>query len=57
MVAGILSFRALTDSKMYVMEVEIALDSGRPMCIRNSDFDVQLPVEMNDMVLFASAFD
>jgi hypothetical protein len=35
---------------MYIIEVEIALDSGRPMCIRNSDIDVEWPVEVNDDV-------
>jgi len=45
-----LSSVILTDPKMYVIEVEIALDSGRPMCIRNSDIDVELPVEMDDKV-------
>lgn len=40
----------LADTKMYVIEVEIALDSGRPLCIRNSDIDVELPVEIDDKV-------
>ena len=39
---------------MYVIEVEIALDSGRPMCIRNSDIDVEWPVEVNDDVSLQS---
>lgn len=36
---------------MYTIEVEIALDSGRPMCIRNGDIDVEWPVEVDDNVL------
>jgi hypothetical protein len=36
---------------MYTLEVEIALDTGRPICIRNSDIDVEWPVEINDDVL------
>jgi hypothetical protein len=31
--------------------VEIALDTGRPICIRNSDIDVEWPVEIKDDVL------
>ena len=49
-------FLVLNDSKIYVMEVEIALDSGRPMCIRNSDMDVELPVEMDKEVSFWECF-
>jgi hypothetical protein len=41
---------------MYTIEVEIALDSGRPMCIRNSDIDVEWPVEVDDSVLFSIHF-
>jgi hypothetical protein len=36
---------------MYTIEVEIALDSGRPISIRNSDIDVEWPVEVDDSVL------
>jgi hypothetical protein len=35
---------------MYTVEVEIALDTGRPICIRNSDIDVEWPVEVDDNV-------
>jgi hypothetical protein len=35
---------------MYTIEVELALDSGRPICIRNSDIDVEWPVEVDDDV-------
>ena len=48
--AGTLLSEPVTYLKMYIIEVEIALDSGRPMCIRNSDIDVELPVEMDDKV-------
>jgi hypothetical protein len=41
---------------MYTIEVEIALDSGRPMCIRNSDVDVEWPIEVDDSVLFPIHF-
>lgn len=41
---------------MYTIEVEIALGSGRPMCIRNSDIDVEWPVEVDDNVLFPIHF-
>ena len=46
----------MSDSpQIYTLEVEIALDSGRPMCIRNSDIDVEWPVEVDDNVtLFLS---
>jgi len=43
----------LTDLQMYTLEVEIALDSGRPICIRNSDIDVEWPVEVDDNVPWA----
>jgi hypothetical protein len=36
---------------MYTVEVEVALDTGRPICIRNSDIDVEWPVEVDDTVL------
>ena len=36
---------------MYTVEVEDALDTGRPICIRNSDIDVEWPVEVDDTVL------
>ena len=36
---------------MYTIEVEVALDSGRPICIRNSDIDVEWPVEMDDQTI------
>lgn len=39
-----------THNEMYTIEVEIALDSGRPMCIRNSDIDVEWPIECDDEV-------
>jgi len=40
----------ISDDEMYTIEVEIALDSGRPMCIRNGDIDVEWPVECDDQV-------
>jgi hypothetical protein len=49
---------------MYTVEVEVALDTGRPICIRNSDIDVEWPVEVDDtvipwleMILTADGFD
>ena len=36
---------------MYTLEVEVALDSGRPICIRNSDMDVEWPLEVDDDVI------
>jgi len=51
MVAGTLDLKfPLSNNEMYTIEVEIALDSGRPMCIRNSDIDVEWPVECDDQV-------
>jgi hypothetical protein len=38
---------------MYTLEVEVGLDSGRPICIRNSDIDVDWPLEVDDDVLIA----
>lgn len=35
---------------MYTVEVEVALDTGRPICIRNSDIDVEWPIEVDDTV-------
>ena len=43
-------FLSFSNDEMYTIEVEIALDSGRPMCIRNSDIDVEWPVECDDAV-------
>jgi len=40
--------------QMYTLEVEIALDSGRPICIRNSDIDVEWPLEVDDDVWLES---
>jgi hypothetical protein len=40
---------------MYTLEVEIALDIGRPISIRNCDIDVDWPSQMDDDVLFPSA--
>jgi len=51
MVAGTLDLKfPLSNNEMYTIEVEIALDSGRPMCIRNSDIDVEWPIECDDQV-------
>jgi hypothetical protein len=41
---------AVSNGEMYTLEVEIALDSGRPICIRNSDIDVEWPIECDDKV-------
>jgi hypothetical protein len=41
---------------MYTLEVEIALDTGRPMCIRNSDIDVEWPIEIDDDVFSFLSF-
>jgi hypothetical protein len=35
---------------MYTADVELALDTGRPLGIRESDFDVEWPVEVDDDV-------
>jgi hypothetical protein len=35
---------------MYTTDVELALDTGRPLGIRESDFDVEWPVEIDDDV-------
>jgi hypothetical protein len=35
---------------MYTTDVELALDTGRPLGIRESDFDVEWPVEVDDDV-------
>lgn len=35
---------------MYSTDVELALDTGRPLGIRDSDFDVEWPVEVDDNV-------
>jgi hypothetical protein len=43
-------FFAISNCEMYTLEVEIALDSGRPICIRNSDIDVEWPIECDDTV-------
>jgi hypothetical protein len=40
---------------MYTLEVEIALDIGRPISIRNCDIDVEWPIQIDDDVLFPSA--
>ena len=33
---------------IYTFEVEMAIDTGRPMCIRNSDIDVDFPLIIDD---------
>jgi hypothetical protein len=40
---------------MYTLEVEIALDIGRPISIRNCDIGVEWPIEIDDDVLIPSA--
>jgi len=35
---------------MYCIDAELALDTGRPLGIRDSDADVDWPVEVDDSV-------